>query len=242
MLVIGATGGLGRALADQLAAVGFTLILVARDERDLCVQATDLEIRHHVEVHTIICNMEPGQDWITGLREELEKVGAIDGVFLPVGLSSDDDAGILSEEALRRLIEVNFTGVVSIVNELLTQFFERDLGYIVGFGSVASVRGRGSNVVYSAAKRGLASYFESLRHLFADTGVKVHFYQLGYLRSRQTFGRRLRFPICAPELLAKYVIANLSADRGTVLYPRFWAIIVSIVRWAPWFIYKRLHF
>jgi NAD(P)-dependent dehydrogenase (short-subunit alcohol dehydrogenase family) len=115
-------------------------------------------------------------------------------------------------------------------------------GNIVGFGSVAAIRGRGANVVYAAAKRGLESYFESLRHRTAASGVRVQFYPLGYVATQMSFGHPMRFPVAAPEWIARRVADGLDRDLGLVHLPRFWAGIAPVVRAVPWRLYRKARF
>lgn len=113
---------------------------------------------------------------------------------------------------------------------------------VVGFGSIAAVRGRKANVVYSASKRGLESYFESLRHLTANTGVIVQFYRLGYVETQQSFGQRLLFPVVTPEQVARDIMARAGRDFGVRFFPGFWRLIALAVAWLPWRLYKNLDF
>ena len=93
------------------------------------------------------------------------------------------------------LVNANLVSVMAAVGQFLPAMLARNGGNIVGIGSVAALRGRGGNVAYAAAKRGLESYFESLRHRTASTGVRVQFYRLGDVDTALIFGRRLPFPL-----------------------------------------------
>ena len=97
-------------------------------------------------------------------------------------------------------------------------------------------------MIYAAAKRGLASYFESLRHITAQSKVHVQFYQLGYVETQQTFGRRLMFQPAQPAEIAAVVVQNLDRDIGMRHLPRYWAPIAWLVSALPWAIFKRLRF
>jgi short-subunit dehydrogenase len=112
----------------------------------------------------------------------------------------------------------------------------------VGFGSIAAVRGRSANVVYSAAKRALESYFESLRHRLTSAKVRVQFYRLGYMDTQQSFGKRLLLPKASPEQIARDVVRNLDRDVGFTTRPRFWIAVSLIVRCLPWALFRRLKF
>ena len=104
---------------------------------------------------------------------------------------------------------------------------------------LAAIRGRGRNVVYSAAKRALSSYFESLRHLAVGSNIRVHFYQLGYVETPRTHATKLPLPKASAGRLARLV---LDRDSGPVIYPAFCMPVSLGLRWTPGFLYKRLRF
>jgi short-subunit dehydrogenase len=97
-------------------------------------------------------------------------------------------------------------------------------------------------MVYAAAKRGLESYFESIRHRTSASGVRVQFYRLGYVDTQMSFGRKMPFPMVSPDQVARHVVRYLGRDLGLVHYPRFWFAIGAILKSLPWIIYRRLQF
>ena len=241
-LVLGASAGLGRALTEALAATGHDLLLAASDRTDLDAQAHHLRLVYGVRVEVVATDAaEPGV-CIEALRAAAARVDGISGLCFALGLSSDDDGGLAPLSLAERLVNVNLLAVIGVAGEFLPAMIDRGKGFVVGFGSVAATRGRRANAVYAAAKRGLRSYFESLRHLTAGTPVRVHFYELGYLATQQAFGRRLLFPPASPEAVARAVVRDLALDRGARYLPRYWAVIARVVAWMPWFVFRRLDF
>lgn len=115
-------------------------------------------------------------------------------------------------------------------------------GEIAGFSSVAALRGRRRNVVYAAAKRGLESVFESLRHAGADDHVRVHLFRLGYIENQQTRGLPLPFPLAKPAAVARFVYRRLAGAGGRHTYPAFWVLVGWLLARVPWFLFRRLRF
>jgi short-subunit dehydrogenase len=181
---------------------------------------------------------EPG--WAGEVRTAVEREGPVDAMLFPIGASRKDDRGTLGEQATLDLLGTNLAGVMHLVAAMLPGMLERRGGCIVGFGSIAAARGRGQNVVYSAAKSGLRTYFQSLRHIGASAGVRVHFYTVGYMDTQQSFGKRLPLPAASPHSVARRVVAGLDRPSRTAHVPRFWAVVELIVRLAPFFLFKRL--
>ena len=109
-----------------------------------------------------------------------------------------------------------------------------------GFGSIAGTRGRSRNIVYAAAKRGLETFFQSLRHRHLPSSLRVQFYRLGFLRSNLTWGQRLPLPAAEPDAVAARVVDAL--DRGSFARyePRRWALVAFVLRRLPWFLFRRM--
>jgi NAD(P)-dependent dehydrogenase (short-subunit alcohol dehydrogenase family) len=113
-------------------------------------------------------------------------------------------------------------------------------GSIVGFGSVSAFRGRRRNIFYAAAKRGLTSVFEALQHAAGDSGITVQFYQLGFLKTQNTYGMTTLFPPTDPQRLAKRVFRDMNRPVGIVSFPRYWSLIAIAVRLMPFAVFRRL--
>jgi short-subunit dehydrogenase len=176
------------------------------------------------------------------LTEAFSKLQSVDALICPIGISTANDDGMQSLEEIQTLINTNFLAVVTATRLALPFMLHAGRGTIVGFSSVAAARGRSSNVVYSAAKRALESFFESLRHQLVGRNIRTIVYRLGYIATRQSYGKKLPFPVVSPESTALRVANNLSNSEGRKTWPLFWRPIVGIVQLTPWSIFKRLKF
>jgi short-subunit dehydrogenase len=241
-VVVGASAGLGRALADRFAAAGHGLVLVASDARDLDAMASDLSLRHGVGVRTVAADLAAGDGYLDRVATAAEALGGPDGLLFPVGANATGDDGRLDAGSATRLMRVNFLAVAAAIAHFLPTLRRRPRSVIVGFGSVAATRGRGANVVYAASKRALESFFESLRHACAGGPVTVQFYVLGYLDTNLAFGVRTPLPKADPGRLSERVLRGLGRDVGVVYYPAFWRPVCALLRWVPWVLFRRLRF
>lgn len=241
-VVIGASAGVGRALSEALAERRQNLVLVASDAEDLDVLAAHLRTVHGVDVRTVAVDASDPTACVAKVAEAAAPFGDIDGLYFPIGASRRDDLALLDAPDILAILNSNLTVVMALTTHFLPQLQQQPHARIVGFGSIAAVRGRKGNIVYSAAKRGLESYFESLRHLSVGSSVCVQFLRLGYVDSQQSFGQRLLFPVVSPTQVAAYVMANAENDFGARYFPRFWQLIALAVAWLPWPLYKKLNF
>ena len=240
-VIVGASAGLGRALAEEAASRAHDLLLVATDASDLRALTADLRNRFEVDARYICADLGDPLA-IDTILVAVHEFGVVDGLLLPVGFAVSNDDGTLDFPTAQRIVNINFVSVLKLVQSLWNQLRDRPDSWVVGFGSIAGIRGRTRNVVYAAAKRALLTYFESLRHLAVGTSIVVQCYILGYLDTQQTFGKRLLFPKASPRALAKRVFDRLDDGGSAVFYPWFWSIVARILRTLPWMAYKRLRF
>ena len=240
-VVVGASAGLGRALATRLAREGGTLVLVASDARDLEPLASDLSVRFGTACRIVAHDAaDPG-----GLADAVAAAlsgDPIDGLLFPIGLSVDDDNGLAPAAADARLVAVNFLCVAAVCARLLPRLQGQKRGVIAGFGSIAAARGRARNVVYAASKRALESYFESLRQIGDGHGIRVFFFVLGYLDTTLAYGKKLLFPKAHPDAVADAVVRSFTGAGGRRHLPWWWAPIALLVRKMPWIVFRRMRF
>jgi len=238
-IVIGASSGLGRALAEELARCQHDLLLVASDPRDLEALAADLKLRYEIAVNTLALDLGREADPGARIASALDGLPAPDALLLPIGHSRRDDDFSLDAAAAGQLLAINLHAPLAIVQALLPRLLETR-GTIVLFGSIAAVRGRGRNVVYASAKRALVSLYESLRQRYGSQELQVQLYQLGFLATNLTLGMPLPTPPIAPTRVAKTVVARLRRGSSLGYLPVKFALIALIVRALPWPIYRRM--
>jgi short-subunit dehydrogenase len=241
-VVVGASTGLGRCLADRLAAAGHDLVIASSDERDVAALASDLRTRHGIRVTDVAIDLGGSSADPEPLERAAADLGAADALLLPIGWTAPRDDGCRDPELTERLVRTNFLSVTTVVSTFLPALRRRPRAAIVGFGSIAAVRGRGANVIYAASKRALQTFFEGLRHGCADTQVRVQFYVLGYLDTNLAFGRKTLLPRANPDRLAANVVRDLGRSEGVVYYPGWWRPVCALISIMPWFVFKRLRF
>lgn len=238
-IVVGASSGLGRALAEELAAKKRDLLLVASDDRDLEAIASDLNLRHGVAVRVLALDL--GREFDPGARiaAALDGLPPPDALLLPAGLSRSDDELALEAGAIGQLLAINLHAPLAIVHALLPRLLEAR-GTVVLFGSIAAVRGRGRNVVYASAKRGLVSLYESLRHRYPADELRVQLYQLGFLATNLTHGMKLPAAPADPAAIARTVVRRLGRPSSMRYLPEKFELIAWVVRALPWALYRRM--
>ncbi len=238
-VVVGASSGLGRALATEFARRGRELLLVASDARDLEAVAADLRVRFDATVRTLALDLARAADPGATVAVALDGLPPARALLLAAGWSRTDDDFTLDAVQIGQLLAVNLHAPLAIVHALLPRLLETR-GAIVLFGSIAAVRGRGRNVVYAGAKRALESLYESLRQAHAPGALRVQLYRLGFLATNLTHGMPLPLAPADPAVVARIVANRIERGSGCRYLPRRFALIASIVRWLPWPLYRRM--
>ena len=238
-IVIGASSGLGRALAAELARTGHALLLIASDRRDLDALGASLNLEHGIAVRALALDLAREADPGARIVAALDGMPPVSALLLPIGYSREDDDFSLDAARIGQLLAVNLHAPLAIVHAVLPKLIEAH-GVVVLFGSVAAARGRGRNVVYAGAKRALVSLYESLRQRHGPRELRVQMYELGFLSTNLTYGTRLPLPAADPRAIARTVVRRLRSGSSSRHLPQWWALVALLVRWLPWPVYRRM--
>ena len=179
-LVTGATAGIGRQFAEQLAAKGVDLVLVARDEARLAAVAGELSGRHGVAVEVLPADLSD--------RVQLERVAErLRDTARPVDLLVNNAGYSLGSrfvdspvEAEEQLLDVLVRAVLVLSHAAATTMVGRGRGQVINVSSVAGLTASGT---YAAAKSYVTTFTESLSGQLAGTGVQVMALLPGYVRT-----------------------------------------------------------
>jgi short-subunit dehydrogenase len=238
-LIIGGSAGLGRAIASRLAQPENSLLLLARDARDLDATARDLELRTGCTVGVLaldIATADP-EEVKTQVRN---KLGAIDVLLVIAGVVDPDDFGEIEDAHLRRLIDVNFVAPIRLINALIGII--QPGGHLVLAGTIGAIRPRARNGIYGASKLGLEHYVLGRAQAHPEVFATVACYRLGYMRTAMTFGQRLRLPPTTPERAARVIVEGIGSRQGLIYLPSWWRLVAVILRLIPFRLYRRFNF
>jgi short-subunit dehydrogenase len=239
---LGATKGMGRALARLMAQRGDALFLLGRDPDDLQRSARDLEVRGRAPVSSAPCDLEQPESFARALDAAETALGGLDAVVVTAGLFATQDQLEADPALTHRLLLVDFTNTVAFCEEARRRLLARGGGTLCVFSSVAGERGRRPVVLYGAAKAGLTRYLEGLDHRFRAAGLRTVCVKPGFVRTSMTDG--LPAPPFAgdPEDVAERVLAAIDAGTPVVYAPGAWAWVMFVIRLLPRFVMRRVRF
>lgn len=240
--LLGATKGMGRALARQMAERGDALALLGRDRADLDKSARDLEVRGGGRVAAAACDLEKPETFVPALAAAEAALGGLDAVVVSAGLFATQDRLEADPELARRLLLVDFTNTVAFCEEARRRLLARGGGTLCVFSSVAGDRGRKPVVLYGAAKAGLTRYLEGLDHRFRAAGLRTVCVKPGFVRTSMTDG--LPAPPFAgePEAVARRVLRAIDAGTPVVYVPGAWRWVMAAIRLLPRAVMRRVAF
>jgi len=245
VVFLGATRGIGRALARRLAERGDRLFLLGRDPEELARSARDLEARTGGETGSVAvatCDLLAPESFAPAFDAAERGLERIDAVVVTAGLFGTQEALERDPDLARRVLEADFSGTVLFCEEARRRLLARGGGKLCVFSSVAGERGRKPVVLYGAAKAGLTRYLEGLDHRFRAQGLVVTTVKPGFVRTSMTDG--LPTPPFAgdPEPVAQRVLRALDRGAPVVYAPWPWRWVMAIVRRLPRFVMRRVGF
>jgi decaprenylphospho-beta-D-erythro-pentofuranosid-2-ulose 2-reductase len=242
-VLLGATRGMGRAVARVLAVRGDRLFLLCRDPDALARSARDLEVRGApAPVGTARCDLLDPDGFAAGLDDADRALDGFNTAILSAGLFATQDQLEVDARLRRDLLAADFAHTIEWCEAVRERLLSRGGGTLCVFSSVAGDRGRRPVVLYGAAKAGLSRYLEGLDHRFHAQGLHVITVKPGFVDTAMTEGLTPPPFAGTPEAAARRVVRAL--DRGTpVVYaPGIWRIVMLAVRALPRAVMRRAAF
>jgi decaprenylphospho-beta-D-erythro-pentofuranosid-2-ulose 2-reductase len=242
-VLLGATRGMGRALARLLAERGEQLFLLGLPEEDLLRSAADLEIRGAGgKVGTAHCDLLDPGSFAPALERADATLDGFDTAVVTAGLFATQEELEDDPERCRQLLTADFTNTVQFCEEVRKRLLSRGGGTLCVFSSVAGERARKPVILYGAAKAGLSHYLEGLDHKFALQGLRTVVVKPGFVKTGMTAG--LEPPPFAAEAPEAAAVALRAIDRGrpVVFASGIWRWIMLVIRLLPRAVMRRIAF
>jgi short-subunit dehydrogenase len=232
ILLTGATGGLGRAIAQALAGRGAKLVLSSRKQAELDSLAGSLAGDGH---RTIVSDLaEDG-----AALELLAAAGEIDVLVANAGLPATGRIEDFSQQQIDRALRVNLEAPIRITRELLPQLLERGSGHLVYVSSLSGKAATARASLYCATKFGLRGFVLALRADLRGSPVGASLVLPGTIRDAGMFAdSKATAPALmgtgTPEQVGLAVVSAIEQDRGEVaVAPRRQRALAAIAANAP---------
>lgn len=230
--IVGASEGLGRALAQAMDMAGAQLILSARSGDRLDALVATLRDARALEIDVTSA---------AKVAAAVEMAGTVDGVIFCAGQYTPLTAQNWEQAAVEQMCEVNFLGALRVLGHVVPQFANKDRGHIVLIGSLAGFRGLPGAIGYGASKAALMHLGENLYADFRGTGVTVQVVNPGFIKTRLTDKNDFKMPfIQTPEKAAALVLSAMQSGRFSTSFPAPFSWLFRIGRFLPRSVFYRL--
>ena len=227
-VIVGASSGIGEALARRLHAGGWSIHLLARREnllRSIAVSLGDRATAHVIDLSEI----EPARAAFAAL---LEAIGDVHVVVVSAG-TGDENPG-LSWPIEKRTFDVNVVGFAAMADAAINHFREAGGGHLIGITSLAALRASGPAASYAATKAFQSTYLDGLRALgkASDAAITVTEIQPGFIDTAMMKAPNPFWAISADEA-AQQIQRAIRRRPKHAYVPRRWALVAWILRLLP---------
>lgn len=234
-IIIGASSGIGRALAITLAKNGYEVGLMAR--RMDMLESLQREIPSKTYVDYL--DITKISDAMAKVLDMIRKMEGIDLMIINSGI------GFLNPELdwqkEKQTIDVNVSGFCALAGLSFNYFSKQGHGHLVGISSIAALKGSDIAPAYAASKAFMSNYLEGLRkRAFKDgTGIIVTDIQPGFVDTALIKGR-VKFWVASPSQAAEQIYSAIRHQKSQAYITHRWRLIAWLMKLLPDCLYQRI--
>ena len=231
--LVGASDGLGKALAQQMSRAGIEVIVSARSQDKLAALVDELPGKASYQA------MDIADD--DSVKAAAKAVGQIDGVVLLAGVYWPFSAREWNADQAVAMADINFTGFMRVLGQVVPDFVARDAGHIVITSSLTGFRGLPGSIGYTASKAATMSLAECMYADLHKTGVRVQVANPGFIKTQLTDKNDFKMPfIMEPEVAAREVFELMMTDRFKKSFPTAFSLLFRASQFLPDWLYYRI--
>lgn len=225
-MITGASSGIGRGLALEIASRGAHLGLLARRD-DLLQEIADAARACNVKAVFATADVRDAKAVRQAADRFRQELGPIDILIANAGIGTANHITELTPEHAANVIGINVLGSVNSVAAVLPEMVERGQGRLVAISSLAAYRGLAKSAAYCASKAAMTAYFESLRIDLRHSGVGVTIIHPGFIKTALTSGRRAKMPyLMELDYAVKKIVSAIEKEKKIYAFPWQLATIV----------------
>jgi short-subunit dehydrogenase len=233
--IVGASSGIGAALARELASRGARLALSARSTDALSTLAIGLLGSGHRALPLDTTDAAAVGNAASVLQSEW---GGIDVAVLGAAAYSPMRAFALDLPAAQQTMRVNIEGVLNCLAALVPSMLDVRKGHIAIIASVAGYRGLPQALAYGASKAALINMAETLHLDLAERGIKVQLISPGFVRTPLTAKNDFKMPaLMEPEQAARCITEGLESSGFEIHFPLRFTLLLKLLQLLPYRMY-----
>jgi short-subunit dehydrogenase len=239
-MITGASSGIGRGVAVELARRGASVGLVARRADILAEVVAEIQNTNGRSL-ALVADVNNAESMKTAADRLRSEFGPIDVLIANAGIGGASDAVDLQPAQVANVINVNVLGAVNSVTAVLPEMAKRGSGQLVAISSLAGYRGIPKSAAYCASKAGMSAFFESIRLDMRNSGVDVTIIYPGFIKTPLTAGREAKMPYLMEldDAVLKIVDA-IEKRKKSYAFPWQLASLVRLGMIMPVWMYDRI--
>ncbi len=229
--IIGASSGIGAAVASRLLALGARVALSARSAAELERMASS----HPGKTLAAPLDVTDAAAVAPVLQQIVSAWGGIDLVLLCAGSHQPVRAWGVDAAAARQLVDVNLNGVINCLPAVVAQLLAQKAGGVGVVSSVAGYGGLPTSLIYGATKAALINLAETLYLDLAPRGLGVYVINPGFVKTPLTDKNTFPMPaLIGADEAAREIIAGLEKGRFEIHFPRRFTLWLKLLRLLPY--------
>lgn len=228
-VIIGASTGIGRALAVEMSKAGYELGLTARSEDKLHTLSKELPGKSVIKVMDVT-QIQKAQN---ELKELIDELGGMDIIILNAGTGNVNKN--LDWESEKHVLDVNINGFCGLLNTAYHHFVAQKSGHIVSISSIASLLPNPGSSVYNASKAFVSNYVQGIRLKLKRKNIPVFVTDIkpGYVDTPLTEGNKGMFWISTAEKAARQTLTAIKKKKKLAYITKRWRFIAWIAKALP---------
>lgn len=240
VLILGAKSDVAKAIAKIYFKNGYNLYLASRNSSQLKNFASELSRNSKRKIKLFdldILEYEKHKKIYDDFDEKPV------GVICAIGYLGDQKKGETEFNYSSKIINTNYSGIVSFLNVVVNDFENRGHGFIVGISSVAGDRGRKKNYLYGSAKAAFTSYLSGIRNRLYKKNVHVLTVKPGYIKTKMTNHLKLPKALTITTTKLASEVYNAQQNKKEIIYTKsIWFWLMILIKLLPESFFKKTEF
>ena len=214
--LVGASSGIGAALAQSLLTAGAWVTVSARRQEAL------LELAHpYLNAHVVAFDAGDALAWPEAFERTLAAMGHVDLVVFGAARYDPTHSWELDLDQVQKSFDLNVVGVYRGVSVLVPYFLKRGEGGLAVIASISAYTGLPKAVIYGATKAALNNMAQTLYFELEPKGISVYLINPGFVETPMTAGNDFEMPgLMKPAEAAKAIVAGFERGDFEIRFPR----------------------
>ncbi len=235
ILITGASAGIGKALARILAPDARISALARRTDR---LSSLSSEHEHITGYQADVASFDSAKQAVS---RAVAESGPVDMLILNAGIYQPVSAEEFDAEIYRKHMDINYMGVINLLELVIKDMIAAKQGHIVIMASVAGYRGLPRSAAYGPTKSALQNLSESLYFDLKPAGVKIQLVNPGFVETEATSVNDFKMPgLISAHKAAEEIKKGISSDRFEIAFPRGFVWYMKMLSLLPYSVYLRL--